>query len=210
VRDAAAGEADGAHPAAAVHRRGPGAPNAAGPAAGSIATPRPLLRVARREAVPPAPSAPPAPGPAAGRGALLAGAADGAVGWDAEGLATVTLDAPTGPTLARSPWDDLTGALGAAGGIADRATTAVGGVADRAQQAVGDASGVLGGVAQDLAATARRTVGAAQQLPGAALAAAGGAAADMEEMYEQFVERLRRDLLAEVERAGGGLEGLVP
>ena len=74
-------------------------------------------------------------------------------------------------------------------GVADRATDAGEGVADRGVAAVQ-------GVGQQAIEAAGSAAGDALGLP------EQGEAADPEEIYEQVIERLRRDLIAELEQHG--------
>jgi hypothetical protein len=92
---------------------------------------------------------------------------------------------------------------GAASGLVDQATSAASGLADQGMAAA------EGYAQQGLAAgqgLAQQGLAAAQDAAGGALDAVAGAVgakgADPEEIYEQVLERLRRDLVAELEQNG--------
>ena len=87
-------------------------------------------------------------------------------------------------------------AASAASSAASSVTNAASNVADRGADAVQGLSNQGRSMASDALQGAADTVGGALGLPGQ------GAAADPDEMYEQVLQRLRRDLIAELEQSG--------
>jgi uncharacterized protein YjbJ (UPF0337 family) len=93
-----------------------------------------------------------------------------------------------------------------AGATVAGAESAARGALGSAESAARDALGQAGDAARGALGSAEQAArGALRGLPGAAGA---GAMPDLDDMYDRLVERLRREILAEMERAGGAVRGL--
>jgi hypothetical protein len=175
----------------------------------------------------PAPDQPaPAPRSVARSGVDALAGSTGEVGYTEDGMATIDFTGRPGipeiPPFNTTPVTMSRFLDNPLGGIADSARSAAGGAVDSARGAATDAIGSARGAADDAIGSARGAAGdaigsargaagdavqsagsAAQGVLGAAAGALGpGDKPDADEMYEQVLQRLRRDLVAELEQNG--------
>jgi hypothetical protein len=143
--------------------------------------------------------------------AALAAAGGGAVREDEDGMTTIDFTGqgtPVIPPFSTAPVTVSRLFDGAIGSHRARAASAVSSASSAASSAASDVAGRGGdavhglvqqgqGMASQAIHGAADAVGDALGLPGE-----GAAGADPEEMYEQVLQRLRRDLIAELEQSG--------
>jgi hypothetical protein len=149
-----------------------------------------LRRSAPRLTASPTPATPAGPAPGGSTAATLAAATGAAYAADGSGVATIDFGAPA-PAIQTLGLDDLRSAVPAASSLAHAVAPSL---------PIEQGLHAVSGVASQATHLAQSVGHAAAGAAGAAAHAAGAGGAD--ELYEQVVERLRRDLLVERERMG--------